>query len=242
MANRILPPDSFSLQSFRALLTTNPDAHSIKDLQRNGFYDENNKIISQLLFETFIDSITGEKLFPHRLNSGLDGVRQLLEFALPNLSWEQYSPYGGPIEDALSFELLLILSRVSHLSTRLFNPKLIQAGFAGRKPDLYINTSVDAYVECVLTTANNESERKKLDEHISRFYWQGYTERTRRTPPPYYPIGDSAFAILNFQNVGREPLAPFENAFRGQVFEERVFTFLMTTKEVFLGGTRIAGP
>jgi len=32
-------------------------------------------IISQLLFETFIDSITGEKLFPHRLNSGLDGVR-----------------------------------------------------------------------------------------------------------------------------------------------------------------------
>jgi hypothetical protein len=125
MANRILPPDSFSLQSFRALITTNPDAHSIKELQRNGFYDESNKIVSQLLFETFIDSITVEKLFPHRLNSGLDGVRQLLEFALPNLSWEQYNPYGGPIEDALSFELLLILSRVSHLSTRLFTPSWI---------------------------------------------------------------------------------------------------------------------
>ena len=101
---------------------------------------------------------------------------------------------------------------------------------------------MDTYVECVLTTANNESERKKLDEHISRFYWQGYTDRTRRNPPPYYPIGDSAFAmILNLQTVGKEPLEPFESAFRGKVFEERVFTFQKTTKEVFLGGTRIAG-
>jgi hypothetical protein len=214
MANRIRPPQAFSLTSFRALLTTNPNDHAVKQLYQNGFYDEGNSLISQLLFETFANSIAGQKTFPQGLNRGLDGVQQLLQFALPNMSWDQYTPFGGPIEDALSFELMLILSRLSHLRTRLFNPKLIQAGFSGKKPDLYLNGTVDAYIECVLTTANNTSERKKLDEHISRFYWGGYTDVNRRNPPPYYPIGSNqAFAILNYQTFGREPLEPFEGFF-----------------------------
>lgn len=136
-------------------------------------------------------------------------------------------PHGGPTEDALTFELLVILAGVKHLGTRLFNPKLIDVGMAGRKPVLYLNSTVDTYVECVLTNASNESERKKLDEHISRFY-DGQSEG-----PAYYQI--EGFAILNFQDFGDQPMEPLDQRFRGQAFDERVFTFLMNTKEVFFG-------
>ena len=81
-----------------------------------------------------------------------------------------------PTEDALTFEMLIILAGVQHLHVGLFNPKLINAGMAGRKPNIYLNSTVASYVECVLTTGNSESERKKLDEHISRFNWEEYKD------------------------------------------------------------------
>lgn len=242
MTDRILPRDTLSVQVFRALLTLNPDVQSLKELKRHGFCDQENKIISQLLFDTFVLSVTGRQPFPERLNAGVGGIHQLLQFALPHLNWDHYNAHGGPVEDALTFELLVILSRVAHLGTRLFNPKLINYGMARRKPDLYLNTTVDAYVECVLTTANNGSERKKLDEHISRFYWQQYNDPALRCVPAYYQIGESGFAILNFQNFGFQPMEPFDPSFQGTIFDERVFTFLMNTKEVYLGNRRIAGP
>ena len=131
--------------------------------------------------------------------------------------------------------MLIILAGVQHLVTRLFNPKLINAGTAGRKPDLYLNSTVDSYVECVLTTAGNESERKKLDEHISRFYRKQYDDPLQRVPPPYYQIGESEFAILNYQDFGTVPLQPLDQRFQGKIFAQRVFTFLMKTKELYFG-------
>jgi hypothetical protein len=112
----------------------------------------------------------------------------------------------------------------------------------GRKPNLYLNNTIDSYVECVLTTANNNSERKKLDEHISRFYWQKYEEHPIIHSPPsaYYQIGNAAnFAILNYQETGTQPLQPYMQFFQGQIFAEKVFTFLMSTKEVYKGNERI---
>ena len=232
MVDRILP--TVAETDIRPLLYKVPDPNALYDLRRKGFCDKENKIISQLLFQEFIAKLSPSATLPSRLVAGVDGIRQLLQFALPHLDWTRYMAFGGPVEDALTLELLIILAGVSHLTTRLFNPKLINAGTASRKPDLYFNTSVDSFVECVLTTANNATEVAKLDEHIARFYatTPGGTE--------YYQIGHSNFAILNYQQYGDQPMLP-GTRFRGHVFDTRVFTFLMGTKEVFLGSARI-GP
>ena len=115
-----------------------------------------------------------------------------------------------------------------------FYPKLINTGTAARKPDLYVNATIDSYVECVLTTGSNAAEQKKLDEHIARFY-------PKTDGSLYYNIGSSNFAILNYQESDNAPLQPHDSAYQGRVFNERVFTFLMASKEVYRGNTRI-GP
>ena len=83
---------------------------------------------------------------------------------------------------------------------------------------------------------------KKLDEHISRFYWEKYDDASKHAPPPYHEVVESDFAVLNYQSFGTAPLLPFDPHFQGDIFNRRVFTFLMTTKEVYLGSTRIGGP
>ena len=224
MVQRVLP--DVLATDIRPLLYRRPDARARLDLQRKGFCDSGGRIISTFLFDNFVSfqqgvgpSLVGE------LNRRVAGVQQLLCCALPKVTWDDYTAHGGPVEDALTFELLLILSEV--LETRLFNPKLINAGTASRKPDLYLNSIVDAYVECVLTAGNNLTERKKLDEHISRFYPNG--------EDLYYNIGDSDFAVINYQQEGGEPMQPSDQRFKGQIFEERVFTFIMSTKAVYRG-------
>lgn len=238
MVERILPP--VGATDLRPLLYKVQNDNALYDLRRKGICDEDNQIISQLLFESILLKLRPSVRFPTQLNAGIDGLCQLFTFALPSLSWTEYDAHGGPVEDALTFEMLIILAGVQHLGTRLFNPKLINAGTAGRKPDLYLNTAIDSYVECVLTTAGNESERKKLDEHISRFYWKQYPNPLQRLPPPYYQIGESEFAILNYQDFGTVPLQPLDPFFQGQIFAERVFTFLMKTRELYLGNNLLA--
>jgi hypothetical protein len=233
MTERILPP--IAATDLRPLFYKFPNDNALYDLQRKGICNEENQIVSQLLFESVLLKLRPSVRFPTQLNAGLDGIRQLFTFALPSISWTQYDAHGGPIEDALTFEMLIILAGVQHLGTRLFNPKLINTGTADRKPDLYLNTEIDSYVECVSTTAGDDSERKKLDEHISRFYWKQYPDPLQRVPPAYYQIGESEFAILNYQDFGTVPLQPLDQSFQEQIFAERVFTFLMKTKELYLG-------
>lgn len=164
---------------------------------------------------------------------GVGGISQLLQFALPHLDWVQYMACGGPAEDALTLELLILFAGVSHLTTRLFNPKLINVSFEAKRPDIYVNTSVDCFLECVLTTAINAGEIAKLDEHIARFY------ALAPGGNPYYQIRQSNFAILKYQQCGNQPMKP-STRFQGLVFDTKVFIFLMSTKEVFWGSTRIA--
>ena len=232
---RILP--DVTVADVRPLLYKIRDPQILKDLQKKGFCDVHGKIVSPFLFEAFIQAQRGEcstaNAVTGTLNSGIEGIRQLLCHALPGLNWDQYTAHGGPIEDALTFELMLGLTVFSRLGTCLFNPKLINARTAARKPDLYLNSTVDSYVECVLTTGSNATERKNLDEHISRFY-------RRSDGSPYYNIGNSNFAILNYQERGSTPLEPHDPAYQGQIFNERVFTFIMATTEVYRGNARIA--
>jgi hypothetical protein len=240
LAERILP--NVPASDIRPLLYKVRDENNLSDLRRKGICDGENRIISQLLFESLLAVLRPATQFPTLLTAGLGGIQQLFKYAQPMLSWAQYDLYGGPIEDTLTFEMLIILAGVQHLGTRLFNPKLISAGTAGRNPDIYLNSTIDCYVECVLTTGNNQSERKKLDEHISRFYWEEYKDPTKHAAPAYYQIGQSGCAILNYQNFGTQPIQPFDPFFQGVIFEQRVFTFLMNTKEVYLGSRLIGGP
>jgi hypothetical protein len=152
----------------------------------------------------------------------------MLAFALPKLCWEQYDSHGGAVEDALTFELILILTRVDHLKTKLFNPKLIDYGQSGRRPDIYLNTSVDAYIECVRTKGHTETDVKSLEEHINRFI--GLDAVAKR-----YDIGDRDFAILNYQVEGTKPLVPTNPRLSGKIFAKHVFTFTMVDKHLYRG-------
>jgi hypothetical protein len=191
--------------------------------------DNHDKVLLQLLFDSIILALGPGVPYPHQLNACLAGVQQLIAFALPQLDWTPSAPFGGPIEDVMTVEMLLILSCVQHIGTQLFNPKLVNSSMAARNPDLYLNSTIDSYVECILTRANNPSEVAKLDDHILRFYAKPPGEQAN------YQIGGSNFAILHYQEHGRTPMESSDHRFQGQVFQERVFTFLMSTKEVFLG-------
>ena len=237
MTHRILP--DVLATDIRPLLYHDHDETALLDVQRKGICNSQNKIISQLLFESILLVLRPQINFPTKLNAGLRGVQQLLTFALPVISWEQYNAHGGIVKDALTFELMVVFAGVQQLGSRLFNPKLFNAGTAGRRPDMYLNSTIDAYVECVLTKGNNETERKKLDEHISRFCWEKYSYPVKHQGPAYYQVGESHFAILNYQTLGTTPIQPIDQAFQGAIFNERVFTFLMTPKEIFLGNTLI---
>lgn len=85
------------------------------------------------------------------------------------MSWQHYDAHGGAVEDALTFELLRSLSDVQPLGVMLFNPKLVLAATSGRRPDIYFNSTVHSYVECVLTKANTQTARKDVEKHILRF-------------------------------------------------------------------------
>ena len=108
MRDRIVP--EIDSQVFRALFTMNPDVASMKELRRYGLCDKSNKLMSQLLFDGYVESLTGQQPFGDRLSRGTSGIKQLLRFALPQMNWQPYLSHGGPIEDALTFELMLILS------------------------------------------------------------------------------------------------------------------------------------
>ncbi|KAL3937605.1 MAG: hypothetical protein SGARI_002058 [Bacillariaceae sp.] len=142
MTDRILP--NVAATDIRPLLYQIQDEQALYDLRRKGICDADNKIISQLLFESILAPYRPTLRLPTMLNGGLEGVQQLLTYALPSLSWVQYDVHGGPVEDALTFEMLVLLAGVQHLQTRLFNPKLIDAGTAGRKPDIYFNSTIDS--------------------------------------------------------------------------------------------------
>ena len=196
-------------------------------LLKKGFCDAEGRIVSHLLFDLFTESMaaTGPR-YGEKLAHGVEGVRQVLCFALPKLHWEHYDDHGGAVEDALTFELLLLLHRVSQLTTKLFNPKLIAARTAGRRPDLYLNSTVDSYVECVRTKGHTKTDITELEEHITRFYGDPACRR--------FDIGCRDFAILHFQVEGIVPLAPMDPSL-STVFAQRVFTFTMVNRCLFRG-------
>ena len=237
--NRILP--DVAATNLRPLLYQhNPDENALLDLRKKGVCDAHNKVISQLLFQAILSELrpTGSIIF----GGDIGGVQTLLAYALPKISWTQYQSHGGPVEDALTLEMIIQLSNVKKIETILFQPKLLFAGIASRRPDIYINSNVDCYVECVLTTGNNMTERKKLSTHIARFYLDDNyddDDDMEEDKKRYYEIGDSSFAILNYQLYGEEPILPWEERFQSEECLGLVFTFLMSNKKLYRGDTPV---
>lgn len=104
------------------------------------------------------------------LQAGVCGVQDLLCWGTRRMDWSNYDEHGGAVEDALTFELLQEISCVNPLEVKLFNPKLVISGTGARRPDIYFNSNVHCYVECVLTKANTVSARKDVEKHILRFF------------------------------------------------------------------------
>ena len=232
LSSRIKPPPPTDL---RPLLYANKDLVQMENLMKKGFCDKNGRIVSQLLFDLYTESMAATVAGPRfgqPLDGGVEGVRQVLAFALPKLRWEQYDAHGGAVEDALTFELMLILARVDKLLTRLFNPKLIDYGQSARRPDMYLNSSVDAYVECVRTTGHTAFDIKALEEHINRFIDRGDVAKR-------YDIGERDYAILHYQAKGTKPLVPTDARLSGEIFSERVFTFTMVNNGLFRGSVAL---
>lgn len=229
ICTRVLPP--VLPEEIHPLFYSTNQIGELHSLQKKGFVSDTGKVLSRLLLDAYImsiapnDSVTITGLF-----GGLDGIQQVLQHSLPGLEWSQYARFGGPVEDALSFELLTLIARISQVTTRLFNPKLVDVGTSGRRPDIYINSQVNGFVECVLTTGHSEADKKNLDEHIDRFCEQESESQVR-----YRLLDNQDYAVLNFQQSGSLPLNPSDEF--SVLFEERVFTFLMATRKIYKGNT-----
>ena len=67
-------------------------------------------------------------------------------------------------------KLLQSLSDVESLGVLLFNPKHVIATTSERRPDIYFNSTVHSYVECVFTKVNTQTARADVEKHILRFF------------------------------------------------------------------------
>lgn len=227
ICSRVLPP--LLPDEIRPLFYSTKEVGALDALRKKGFVSATgNKVLSYLLLDAYVASLGGADISIPGLKGGLQGINEVLLRSLPGLQWGQYDAHGGPVEDALSFELLAAMANIRELSTRLFNPKLVDAGTSGRRPDIYINSHVNSYIECLLTEGHTESDTKSLDEHIDRF-----SAQERGVEVRYALVEGQDFAVLNFQKTGNTPLNP-SGAF-SNMFGERVFTFLMATEKIYLG-------
>ena len=237
MVDRIMPTDQTDI---RCLFYNQEDRTSLSLLRRKGILSADDRILSYLLLVAII-SRTSPKAsiaaLKEKLVTGVAGVRQLLSFALPHLDWSMYNAFGGPTEDALTHELIVTLYKVPTLTAKIFNPKLVDAGTAGRRPDMFLNSAVNVFVECVLASTNNTSTVLDIERHIRRFLGAN----------PHYDFGNKDFAILIYQEQGQLPI-PLQylddkdftmTAQMRQDMEntylQRVFTFVMQTRAVYLG-------
>ena len=239
MVDRIMPTDKTDI---RCLFYNQEDRSALSLLRKKGILSDDDKIVSYLLLVSIV-SRTSPKASIAALTENLlpsvAGVRQLLSFALPYLDWSMYNAFGGPTEDALTHEVIVTLYKVPTLTAKIFNPKLVDAGTAARRPDMFLNSNVNTFVECVLAPANNATTVLDIERHMRRFL--GANRR--------YDIGNKDYAILIYQQQGRLPIplqylddkvqkesmTPQMRRDMQAAYQERVFTFLMQTRAVYLG-------
>jgi hypothetical protein len=218
------------LKFFRSLAK---DEETAKQLESVGFCDNDRRIISCLLVEAYFASLGTNVHFLKDLRGGVDGIEQILMFGLPRMDWQHYDQHGGAVEDALTFELLQVVARLSQIGMSLFSPKLVNFGISTRRPDMFFNDKLSTYVEALVTKAQDTTARRALDEHISRFY-------NNSGEGLHYQLNTGAdWAVLNFQRVGSQPLKPL-NITLTNVFERHCFTFVMTSKDIFRGSKLIS--
>jgi hypothetical protein len=231
------------LQLFR---TQGCDQDAILRLARAGFCTRQGKLVSQLLLNAHLANLPVGQRVGATLAEGLQGVKQILLFGLPKLDLDSYDTHGGPVEDAITLELIHEVTPLV-LSKKLFQPKLVDAGTPGRRPDMYFNTTVDSYVEALLLESSSVSALDKYDDHIRDFFEpQPLTPKQIKrnknlSASPHYKLSEGQdWAIVNYQTFGTIPQKPSEKWH--DVFEERIFTFLMPSKEIFQGSNRIHPP
>ena len=222
--SRVLP--AMLPEEMRPLFHSTRQLGDLDGLRKKGFVSQtSDTVLSHLLLDACVASLSLGKpdatIFD--LGAGLKGIKQVLQKSLPGLQWSQCDAHGGPVEDALTFELLSAMANIRELTTRLFNPKLVEVGTTGRRPDTHINSQVNSYVECLLTESHTETDKASLDEHIDRFCAQDDGTDVRYT----LLEGQDWAALNNFQKTGMLPLNP-SDAY-SHLFQERVFTFLMAT-------------
>lgn len=227
---RILP--HIGTYELKQLFRRSKDDEAIKRLNRAGFCDQRGIIVSSLLVQAHFASLGKSEDIIKNLRPGVEGIKELLRYGLSFVEWEQYGEHGGVIESALVVELMIALSSLEQIGTQLFCPGLIDAGTQARKPDMYFNDVVNSYLEACYSRSNTKQTKQSLDEHISRFY-ESEKERV-----PYYRIQPGqGFAILHFQNWGKDPLQPNERWLNA--FKDHVFTFIMPSRALFIGSTLI---
>jgi hypothetical protein len=101
-----------------------------------GFCDKDSKVISHATFSKSSLQDIFKPLFATVI-TWCYGVRQLLQHEASEAELISTIAFGGPIEDALTMELLIVLLEF-HSKTDSFNPKLSMPAMAA-ETDLYLN-------------------------------------------------------------------------------------------------------
>jgi hypothetical protein len=245
ICNRILPP--ITIKELEPLLVGETQGDGILNLQKKGLATDSGKLLSQLLLEASMKKLNRTEYVGaciEELMSGVDGISQILKIGCMQMLWKQYDKHGGAVEDALTFELLMVLKNIPQLTTQLFNPKLVDVGTPGRRPDIYVNSKVNSYIECLLSLSTDKKSKTALEEHIDRFCSDDDDDahdamdmELAADKARYRLVEGQEWAVLNYQKTGQlpiEPSLPYDN-----LFQKHVFTFLMASKQLYLGSLLI---
>eukprot|EP00808_Paulinella_micropora_P016397 g49917.t1 len=160
---------------------------------------------------------------------------QLILHSLRQVTPDRYEGFGGVTERALVYEVALSLAKLKVLDgAPLWEP----APDVGRgRVDLRVNSRFNILLEALVTDAHTlgtRTSQNRLLEHILRFLPTDILEAR-------YGLSFSDFRILHFQRHGNSVERPMDNwdDQTKQVFDSKVLTWLMSTKQLFLGQKEI---
>jgi hypothetical protein len=236
-----LSTDPYVVQALNLVLTGRAQISEFVALARVGWWNiverswsgdsaADNRIISTLLKNECLErigTIDGTEIpkYLDNAKSPEENMEFVIMEGLYNMEPSTFtSPFGSPVEDALSngwSQSVKSVIRNVHVRSQMQMEE-------GGRMDFYVNGVVDHGFECIRNATQTRNPTKKgqsadIDKHLDRFL------------SGQYPM--ERYVILNFAMNGESPVLP-----RLEEHHNKVYTYLHDTNELYRGNKCIRAP